>query len=159
MKSILLGLLILSGEVFGQNENSLCKAIDDISVSERNARQRNFLTNGSLASTNFQVIYYRCIWDIDPANRYIKGNITSHFITNAISNSISVDLSSQLTVDSIYYHGNKISFSSLATDVLQINFPAAINAWQKDSVTIFYKGTPSILSNQKPCVVGRALKN
>lgn len=142
MKSILLGLLILSVEAFGQNENSLCKAIDDISVSERNARQRNFLVNGSLASTNFQVIYYRCIWDIDPANRYIKGNITSHFITNAISNYISVDLSSQLTVDSIYYHGNKISFSSLATDLLQINFPAAINAWQKDSVTIFYKGTP-----------------
>lgn len=142
MKRILLCLLIISGKGFGQNENSLCKTTDELALLERNSSQRVFLANRSLASSNFQIIYYRCNWEIDPAIRYIKGKITSHFITNSISNSISFDFSSQLTVDSIYYHGSKIAFSASASEVLEINFPAVINAGQKDSVTVFYKGIP-----------------
>ncbi len=142
MKTILFCLLILSGSVFGQNENSLCKATEDISIAERNSRLRILSENSSLASSNFQVIYYRCIWEVDPAIRYIKGNVTSHFITNANTNSISVDLSFQLPVDSVIYHGSKISFSALSSDVLQIFFPVTINAGQKDSVSIFYQGNP-----------------
>jgi aminopeptidase N len=45
-------------------------------------------------------------------------------------------------VDSVYYHGSKISFSR-STDLLQINFPSNVSAGQKDSVTIFYKGVPA----------------
>jgi len=133
-------LLLIGGKLCAQNEN-LCKAVDEIAASERNLFQRILSVNRSQASSNFQVIYYRCIWDIDPAVRYIKGNVTSHFITNSSSNSISYDLATQLTVDSVYYHGSKISFSR-PTDLLQINFPANISASQKDSVTIFYKGIP-----------------
>ena len=104
--------------------------------------QRIFSVNRSLASSNFQVTYYRCNWEIDPAVRFINGNVTSHFITNTSTSTISFDLSLQLGVDSIYFHGSKISFSQAGSDVLQINFPSAINAGQKDSVTIFYKGNP-----------------
>ena len=133
-------LLLIGGKLCAQNEN-LCKAVDEIAASERNSFQRILSVNRSQASSNFQVTYYRCIWDIDPAARYIKGHVTSHFITNSSSNSISYDLATQLTVDSIYYHGSKISFSRPA-DLLQINFPANLPSSQKDSVTIFYKGIP-----------------
>ena len=134
-------LLLLGGKAVAQTEN-LCKAIDEIAAIERNSMLRSLSVNRSQASSNFQVTYYRCVWDIDPAVRYIKGAITSHFITNSSANSISYDLATQLTVDSIYYHGSKISFSR-STDLLQINFPANIPAGQKDSVTIFYKGVPA----------------
>ena len=133
-------LLLLGGKIFGQHEN-LCKAVDEIAANERNSFQRSHSVNRSQASSNFQVTYYRCVWDIDPAVRYIKGSVTSHFITSTSSNTISYDLASQLTVDSVYYHGSKILFSR-PTDVLQINFPSSIQSGQKDSVTIFYQGIP-----------------
>ena len=102
-------LLLLGGKVFAQHEN-LCKAVDDIAASERNSFQRGLAVNRSQASANFQVTYYRCVCDIGPAVRYIKGNVTSHFLTNNSTNSITYDLATQLTVDSIYYHGNQMLF-------------------------------------------------
>jgi aminopeptidase N len=142
MKTGFFTLLLLFGvNIFAQNEN-LCKSLDEIAAVEESLFQRSFSVNRSQASSNFQVTYYRCVWDIDPAIRYIKGSVTSHFITNSSSNTITYDLATQLTVDSIYFHGSKISFSRLA-DLLQINFPVNIQAGQKDSVTIFYQGIPS----------------
>jgi aminopeptidase N len=141
MKKVFLILALLGGKAFGQNEN-LCKAVDEIAANEKDLFQRGLSVNRTQASSNFQVTYYRCVWDIDPANRYIKGSVTSHFITNSSSNNIVYDLATQLIVDSVYFHGSKIPFARPGTDLLQINFPANINSGQKDSVTIFYKGSP-----------------
>ena len=79
MRKGFLILLLLGGKIFAQNEN-LCKAVDEIAAIERNSFQRSHFINRSQASSNFQVTYYRCVWDIDPAVRYIKGSVTSHFI-------------------------------------------------------------------------------
>ena len=141
MRKGFLILLFLGGKVFAQIDKPLCKAIDEIAEGEKNSFQRTLSITRSQASSNFQVTYYRCVWAIDPSVRYIKGAVTSHFIINSASNTITYDLASQLTVDSIYFHGNKILFSR-PTDLLQINLPVTINSGQKDSVTIFYKGEP-----------------
>lgn len=142
MKRIVVFFLLLSSRGIAQNENSLCKTTEDLALRERNSFQRTLSTYRSLASSNFQVVYYRCKWDIDPAVYAIKGSVTSHFITSSSASNISVDLAAQLTVDSILYHGNKINFSRPGGDLLQINFPLAISSGQKDSITIFYKGAP-----------------
>jgi aminopeptidase N len=141
MRILFLILLITGDKLIAQNEIPLCKAIDEIAANERDAFQRTLSVNRSQASSNFQATYYRCTWDLDPAIRYIKGSVTSHFITNTSSNSISYDLDVQLTVDSVDYHGNKIGFSR-PTGLVQINFPANIQPGQKDSVTIYYQGVP-----------------
>jgi aminopeptidase N len=141
MKRFFLILLFIGNELYAQDENNLCKAVDEIAAGERRTFQRILSVNRSNASSNFQVTYYRCTWDLDPAIRNIKGSVTSHFITNSPSNTISYDLANQLTVDSVYYHGSKIAFSR-NTDLLQITFPANIQPGQKDSVTVFYKGVP-----------------
>jgi aminopeptidase N len=141
MRKGFLILLFLGGKVFAQIDKPLCKAVDEIAEAEKNSFQRSLSVNRSQASSNFQVTYYHCVWDVDPAVRFIRGTVTSHFITSTSSNIISYDLASQLTVDSVYFHGSKILFSR-PTDLLQINFPVNIPAGQKDSVTIFYKGIP-----------------
>ncbi|HJS53910.1 MAG TPA: M1 family aminopeptidase [Chitinophagaceae bacterium] len=142
MRKGFLILLLLGSKAFAQNENELCKAVDEIAINERNVLLRTLSLNRSLASSNFQVTYYRCVWEIDPSVRYIRGSVTSHFIVNSTSNSISFDLATQLIVDSVYFHNNKISFTR-PTDILQMSFPVNISAGQKDSVTIFYKGIPA----------------
>jgi aminopeptidase N len=97
----------------------------------------------ALASNNFDVQHYRCEWQVDPSVRYIKGAITCNFTALSATNSISFDLFDNLVVDSILYHQAAISFSRPGNNLLTINFPAAINGGARDSVSIYYQGTPT----------------
>ena len=133
MRKGFLILLFLGGKVFAQIDKPICKAIDEIAEAEKNSFQRSLSVNRSQASSNFQVTYYRCVWVIDPAVRYIKGVVTSHFLATSSSNTISYDLASQLDVDSVYFHGNKRNiswysrfasqFTNNGYEVLMIDYP------------------------------------
>jgi aminopeptidase N len=96
----------------------------------------------TIASDNFDVNLYRCVWQLDPEERYINGAITSYFTIKTPADSIVFDLVNTLTVDSVIYHSNKISFRQSTDNGLIIKWPATISAGQKDSVSIFYQGIP-----------------
>jgi aminopeptidase N len=96
----------------------------------------------SVSSPNYDVHFYKCEWNIDPAVQYIKGVVRPHFTITSATASITLDLSNTLTVDSVLYHNSKTTFQQSATDALQIQFPAMLPAGQKDSVSIYYKGIP-----------------
>jgi aminopeptidase N len=96
----------------------------------------------SVASQNFDVNFYRCRWEVDPAVRYIKGIVTSYFTMKTPGNSITFDLEASLTVDSVYFRNSKISFVHSANHALTLQLPQTLNASIKDSVTIFYQGVP-----------------
>ncbi|MEO7047720.1 MAG: hypothetical protein ABI091_20650, partial [Ferruginibacter sp.] len=119
-----------------------CKDVQAIAAAERDAHIG--LTNGlqgTLSSDNFDVKYYRCEWEVDPAIRYINGKVTMYFLVPSTASSITLDLSSQLVTDSIIQHGEQIGFSR-PTDALKINFASAIAANSLDSVSIYYHGVP-----------------
>ncbi len=138
----LIFLLLLSGKLFAQSNDTLCKSNLTIVANEKKESSKIEIFQKTNASPNFEVSYYRCVWNVDPAVRFINGNITSHFIVNSATNNIVFDLSFQLVVDSVLYRGARIGFSHFPTTALQINFPTTIIAGQKDSLTIFYKGVP-----------------
>ena len=94
------------------------------------------------ASANFDVSYYRCEWQADPAVRYIKGIVTSYFVINSSANSIVYDLSDSLQVDSVKERTNSLSFSH-QDNSLKINFNEAKPAGTLDSVSVYYKGEPA----------------
>jgi aminopeptidase N len=124
--------------------------LDEMKAHARQERDRFARLNGNqqtmnmgtLASANFDVKHYRCEWQIDPAIKFIAGKVTTTFTTTASANTITLDLSKTLTVDSVWYHNNKITFSHNTDHSLTLNFPAGIASGQKDSVSIFYKGVP-----------------
>lgn len=96
----------------------------------------------SVSSNNFDVNYYRCNWEVDPAVRYISGSVTSYFTITAATNNIVYDLSTVLNVDSVYFRGSKISFTQNPGNALQLNFGQTLSAGELDSVSIFYRGVP-----------------
>ncbi len=106
----------------------------------------------SMASTNFDINFYRCEWEIDPAVRFITGKVTAFFTATATTGDITLDLSDTLVVDSIIYRGSPVSFQRIAGDGLQIQFPVTILAGIKDSVAIFYQGVPRNYTSFKPFV-------
>lgn len=91
-------------------------------------------------SGNYDVRYYRCCWNTDPAINAISGNITTYFMPQSPLDSIQMDVSISLSIDSVLYHRSKINFNQLSGDVLQIKFPSTLNAL--DSVTVYYHGVP-----------------
>lgn len=95
------------------------------------------------ASTNFNVSYYRCEWEVDPAVNYIKGKVTTHFVMNATGTTIELDLVDALTVSSVSKSGVPVAFTQ-ANNTLSIDFPSPVAATTKDSVTIHYEGAPPV---------------
>src|SRR5262245_36222994 len=99
-------LLIIPIAIPAQQPPQPCKAVYDIAFMERLSHERiTSRENLSLASNNFDVKYYRCEWEVDPASYFIKGKVTVYFVMTSAGNSISLDLMNSLTVDSIKQRG------------------------------------------------------
>lgn len=138
-------LTLIAGKGTGQERNF---DITDIAETEGKAAARtlglkNQSSLKSLASANFNIHYLRCEWAVNPGVRYINGKVTAAFIMTANSSTITFDLTDQLTVDSVFYHQQKITHSRPGNQTLLIQFPGSLNANTNDSVTIFYQGVPS----------------
>ncbi|HRI21556.1 MAG TPA: M1 family metallopeptidase [Panacibacter sp.] len=140
-KFLIAALVLLTMQM--QAQEKVCKRVNDIATMERQANDKKN-KNGlrSLASGNFSVNYYKCEWTIDPANNYITGKVTPHFIVIGSANSLVFDLSNALIVDSVYMRGNKLGFSQSSNQTLTIQLPSAYKNGRKDSLTIFYQGAP-----------------
>lgn len=95
-----------------------------------------------LSSNNFDVNYYRCRWEIDPAVRYISGSVTTYYTITLAGTSITLDLMNTLTVDSVKQRSTQLTFSQ-TDNTLLVNFPVNVNVGTKDSISIFYKGIPA----------------
>ena len=123
------------------------KQINEIAAAEqlRHARLSPNVTTTTTdlltAASNFDAKYYRCEWEVDPAIRYIKGKVTVYYTISATGNSISLDLMSPLAVDSVTQRNILLS-KNHANNILQIDFPATVNAGTFDSVSIYYQGVP-----------------
>ena len=81
MRNLLVSLLLLSVNIYAQ-PNPENKTIQDIALMERLGHQRlSAAAAATAASANFDVKYYRCEWEVDPAVRYIKGKVTLYYVT------------------------------------------------------------------------------
>ncbi|WAC15156.1 M1 family aminopeptidase [Dyadobacter pollutisoli] len=122
----------------------------DVSVMEARSHYKIFDSSRkaslSAASTNFDVKYYRCEWEVDPAVRYIKGTVTTHFVMSSPGNVISLDLSDVLTVSSVKQRGSSLPFTR-SDNTISITFPASVATGVKDSISIAYEGVPPLLGD------------
>ena len=145
MKKIILLLVVIIFSVTCSSQGqTTTNSSYDISAMEAKAQAAKFRSVLTLVTNNYDMIYHRCEWQINPDTNYIKGAVTSYFKpTAAAFNQIQFDLTTSLTVDSVKYHNNSLLFSQLAGDLLQITLPASLPIHILDSITVFYQGVPS----------------
>jgi aminopeptidase N len=130
-------------KLFAQTHEDALQHLNKIVLSEKASHERILSPdNVTGASNNFDVKYYRCEWEADPAVRSIKGKVTVYFTITASSNSISLDLMSALTTDSVKQRNVLLHFQHV-NNVLQINFANTLASGSLDSVSIFYNGIPA----------------
>jgi aminopeptidase N len=118
------------------------KQVKEIALMEQLGHENlSGVENLTSASTNFDVKYYRCEWEVDPAIRFITGKVTVYYIITAAATDIAVDIMSPLIVDSVKQRNNLLT-KLQGSNSLQISFAAPVNAGTFDSVSIYYKGVP-----------------
>lgn len=102
----------------------------------------NGKNHASFDFSGFDVKYYRCIWESDPAIRYIKGEVTIYFTFSKALKEISFDLRNALLVDSVIQKNKHLPFIR-RNDTLIIQLSDISKVGELDSVTIFYQGVPA----------------
>lgn len=103
--------------------------------------------NNNPNTQNYDLQYQRMDVTLNPMVYQISGSVTSHFKPNQSISSIYFDLSDELSVSQVTYHGTSIPYQQLGTKEVKIDFPAALPSQVLDSLTIHYSGAPATNNN------------
>ena len=142
MKFNFLLIITFISTVYAQQSKNYFNSIDNIALAEKEAHLGIATAqNATAASGNFDVKYYRCEWQVDPAVRYITGKVTSYFKITSSTDFISFDLMDSLIVDSVTQQNNQLSFEHI-NNTVTIHFGTTKAAGLLDSVSIYYQGVP-----------------
>lgn len=98
-------------------------------------------------TVNYDLQYQRMDVSLNPSVYQISGSVTSHFKPNQAMSSIYFDLTNQLTVSQVTFHGQPLNFQQLVTKELKIDFTSSLPANVLDSITIQYSGAPPTSNN------------
>ncbi|QDP86364.1 T9SS type A sorting domain-containing protein [Chryseobacterium sp. SNU WT5] len=135
---VLLMLSVLT-QVFAQNEEAERKSMIN-NESRQYAKMIDFNVNPN--TLNYDLKYQRLDLDLDPAQHFVSGTVTSHFIPNANLSRMYFDFSNVLVVSEVIYQGSKLSFEQLPSKELKIDFSSTLTAATLDSLSIKYSGSP-----------------
>ncbi|MEZ4807408.1 MAG: M1 family aminopeptidase [Flavobacteriales bacterium] len=90
---------------------------------------------------SYDMKYHRLELTVDPAVRAISGTVTHHFEATATLQDLVLDLSTELAVQQVTYHGGPVAVEA-GDDLLTITLPQPLAPGQLDSVSIIYGGVP-----------------
>jgi aminopeptidase N len=138
-KLYVLPLLLIFVQIFAQNEEADRKSMIR-NEAKNHAKMINYNVNPN--TLNYDLKYQRLELDLDPAQQFVSGTVTSHFVPNTALTSIYFDLSDVLTVSEVKYRGTSLSFTQLSTKEVKIDFPTSLPASTLDSLSIKYSGSP-----------------
>src|SRR5690606_27035387 len=133
IKKITLLLLVFFGHLgFTQNN-------EEIAQLEANGALLEFRSSENTG--NYDIVYNRLEFHVNPSQHFISGIVTAQFIAKENLNSIVFDLADTMNVSQVLKNGNPLTFSH-SGDELTINFPQPILESTLDSLTIYYSGIP-----------------
>ena len=146
MRLLFILCMLFGTAVSAQTTPDIFNPAGEIALFEKRAHQQisttgsnNIITNA--LANNYDVKYYRCEWEVNPAVRFIKGKVTVYFLVTTATNNIQLDLMSPLIVDSVKQR-NTLLTKQHSNNIITVNFPASLNAGVQDSITVFYQGVP-----------------
>jgi len=98
----------------------------------------------SEAQNLFDVHYYEIDVQIDPNIKFINGNSTTHFTAVEDLNSIELDISSVLIIDSVKYKNNNVSYSIFGKDKIKVFLNETIFKGNSGAIKVWYHGVPPV---------------
>ena len=97
---------------------------------------------------DYDIVFSRCNWYVDPALHFIEGEVSFYFITaDTGMNKFSIHLHDSMIVDSILIHGSQAFFMH-SNGQVDISLPLTPSPGIVDSLTIYYKGSPQSMNDR-----------
>lgn len=137
-------MLWMSAKIFAQqlfDPNQLEKIISF----EKQSAEQLINYKESALTDDYDQVYLRAYWEIDPTVYYIKGEIT-YYMRPVETNMTTVyfDFSDSLQFDCFIFHGDtSYNFDRSVSNVIQLQLNGSIAAGQLDSITLYYEGKPT----------------
>ncbi len=137
---LLIFILFSPQSLFNQElVNSKCKSIS--TLEKKGFHKQKFSQQATL--DGIHLVYARAEWSVNPEQIFIEGTITYYFrAISSSSDSLFLDLSSNLWVNAILQEGNTISYIHQQNKLkIKLHHPATDAI---DSLSISYLGSPSL---------------
>lgn len=101
---------------------------------------KDLTTNPNTA--NYDITYHMLQFEVDPAEFYISGVVTTNYTALENMTTITFDLTSQLNVTSVTTGENNLTYTQNGNELV-ITLAQQLNEGEEGTVTVTYSGTPS----------------
>jgi len=143
MRNIFILLFVCVAHSAHSQQDEFESQFHQIVESEKRANASKI--NSTLLSTisDYDIIYHRCEWQVDPSVNYISGKITTHFkpFTTGFD-TLLFNLSDSLVVDSVLFHGASMSINH-SGNTLTSALSSVVPVNTLDSISVYYQGIPA----------------
>ncbi len=119
--------------------------IEQLSVSERPASGTLEIRNDDKSKLyGYDYHYLRCHWQVDPAVRYIGGDVLTRFtVIDQPMTEFRFELYKDMEIQKIVYHLNELNYTRSGDYDVSVTLPTTVVPGTADSIQIFYKGVPA----------------
>lgn len=101
----------------------------------------NFAVNPN--TSNYDITYHKLEFTVDPAVYFINGKVTTTFTALSNMNTVTFDLTNELTVSAVTLNNIALSFVQNSNNELVITLPGGLSTGSSATVVITYSGEPS----------------
>lgn len=95
------------------------------------------------AASGYDVRYMKMNLNIDPAQLYISGSVSTTIRARTVLQEVRMELAADFTIDSIICQGQPLNFQHTQPWDLLITLPQELQEGQRIEFTIYYQGIPS----------------
>jgi aminopeptidase N len=134
--SLLLYLVVFTFKLWAQPQD-----LQHIAHLEKEYFSKSYKQSRAVLPNNYDLKYCRSNWAVDPAVKFISGNIFYLFYHNDSLNEFQLELSDSLVADSVLMQGVLLNFTH-ANNILIIDLNQYLPLAQLDSLTVYYHGVP-----------------
>jgi len=140
---LLLMAIAISTPLFAQSGHPE-KPLDELVASERRYAQQKAEFRSSAFTQDYDVVYHRLEWSINPQRYFLQGKVTTYFFpTEDDFQQINFDFRDGMNVSSIRYRGQERPVVQPQGNRLAIDLPGPVGRGVLDSITITYEGAPA----------------
>lgn len=126
--------------VFAQNNSNKTNSIAETEMKSA-SRLMNLQVNAN--TQNYDVIYHKLEFTINPAVYAITGKVTTTFKALSNMTTVTFDFNNAITVSSVKSGATNLNFTQNANEELIITLPSTLTAGNFGTVEINYSGAPS----------------
>lgn len=138
-KQFILLILISLSQIHFLSAQQFCKSL----LGNKSRNNNVEFYSASSQTGNYDLKYYRFDLQVDPAESYIKGAVHLQFKSTAEMNAMFFDFNKIMIIDSVVYHGTKLTSLFTGNYELKVNLKNIIPANMLDSISIYYEGNPA----------------